>query len=130
MSHRFKQEGVWCADPSGVIHLTSQDIAFIEHEREHTAKRRARICAHKDSDRAHLMLIAFCADSFNPPHAHERPEAMLVMKGSLTVSFPATGEFSRRLLILHAGDFLRIPPGVVHQPLPITDCVILEIAEK
>lgn len=119
-------EGVWLADP-GVVSFTGQDIAFLEREAHHTEKRRARILAHQDqSDALHEMLIAFCADSRNPPHSHEKVESMLVLKGQMTVHFPA----DNRLVILNALDFLRIPPGVVHQPLPVTDCVVMETAEK
>lgn len=121
----FVQEGVWRAEP-GIVSFTGRDIAFLEEAARNTVKRRARILAHRPDDTVHEMLIAFCADSRNPAHAHEKMESMLVLKGMMSVHFPEED----RLLILHALDFLRIEPGVVHQPLPVTDCVILETAEK
>ena len=121
----FKQEGVWIAPP-GVCHFTSQDISFLEYEAPKTSKRRARICSHQEGDSVHQMLIAFCSDSRNEPHSHEKMESLLILRGMMTVHFPNTNTMT----ILHAGDFLRIPPGIVHQPLPVTDCVILETAEK
>lgn len=122
---RFKQEGVWLADP-GVVHFTAKDAAFIVEQAPLTAKRRARICAHDFDSRMHQMLIAFCVDSWNSEHSHDAPESILVIRGMMSVKFPV----SEKLVILHAGDFLRIPAGIVHQPLPLTDCVILESAEK
>lgn len=121
----FKQEGVWLSAP-GIVRFGEREIAFLESEAPRTKKRRARLCVHDDADRAHQMLIAFCYDSWNPPHAHERPESMLVLKGAISVSFAEGKEF----IVLNAGDFLRVPAGVVHQPLPVTDCVVLETAEK
>ena len=123
-------EGVWQAPP-GIVHLTSDDVAFLEREAKATQKRRARILAHPDQEaRLHEMLIAFCRDSWNPPHSHEKAESMLVLKGMMTVEFSGDGPFSKRLVVLHAGEFLRIPAGVVHQTLPVTDCVVMETVEK
>ncbi len=125
-----KQEGVWLADrgpqgSSGIVHLTEHDIAFIEGEAPHTEKLRARICAHEYTDRAHLMLIAFSMGSTNPMHFHHKPESMLVISGCMSVQIE-DGE----LHILYPQHFLRVPAGVRHQPIPVTDCVVLEIAEK
>lgn len=123
---KFISEGVWQAS-AGVVHFTSEEVVFLEREAQCTQKRRARILAHPDQDaKMHEMLIAFCRDSWNPPHSHEKAESMLLLKGMMTVSLPAMGQ----VIILHALDFLRIPGGVVHQPLPVTDCVVLETAEK
>ena len=127
---KLVKEGVWQA-PEGVVHFTAEDVAFLEREARHTEKRRARILAHPDQEaRLHEMLIAFCKDSWNEAHAHEKVESMLVLHGMMTVNFPNDGPFSQRLIVLHAGEFLRIPPGVVHQPLPVTDCVVMETVEK
>lgn len=123
---KFISDGVWQADP-GIVAFTTKDMAFLEAQAPLTAKRRARILAHpSQAERLHEMLIAFCADSHNPMHAHEKVESILVLKGSMTVEFPA----EQRLVILNALDFLRIPAGVQHQPLPLTPCVVMETAEK
>ena len=119
----FKEEGVWVARP-GLVHFTADDIAFLEHEAPLTKKRRARICAHQEGDRVHQMLIAFCADSVNPMHAHEKMESISVLKGNLLINFNWDN------VVLLAGDFLRIPAHCLHQPVPMTACVILETAEK
>lgn len=121
----FKSEGVWIAEP-GIVSFTVHDIAFLERAAPQTAKRRARLLAHEPEDKLHEMLIAFCSDSRNPPHAHEKTESMLVLKGMMTVHFPERNE----VIVLNALDFLRIPPGIVHQPLPVTDCVVMETVEK
>ena len=130
----FKQEGVWLSAP-GIVRFGEREIAFLEAEAPKTAKRRARLCVHQDDDRMHQMLIAFCRDSWNPPHAHERPESMLVLKGVMSVLIHGERNEPKGIIWYHpidlkAGDFLRIPAGVVHQPLPVTDCVVLESAEK
>ena len=120
-----KQDGVWLADPRSVIHLTEKDMDFLEGEAPLTVKKCARICAHAVEDRAHLMLIAFCAGSHVEMHFHHKPESIIVLAGCLSVQIEG-GE----LYTLYPYHFLRIPAGVRHQPAPITDCVVLEIAEK
>ena len=116
-------DGVW-EDDGLVQHWGAAQIAFLESAARNTAKRRARILAHKQTDGTHQMLIAFCADSRNPMHSHAKPESMLVLKGSMLVRF--IGE----QVVLNVGEFLRIPGGVEHEPEPLSDCVVLETVER
>lgn len=118
-----KAEGVWVADP-GIVCWTQAEIKFLEREAPLTEKKRARILAHQDGEELHEMLIAFTAESRNTMHRHEKPESMLVLKGTMQV------DFEDRIVILAAHEFLRIPGGVLHRPMPLTDCVILETVLK
>lgn len=118
-----KAEGVWIADP-GIVCWTQGDIKFVEREAPLTEKKRARILAHQEIEGLQEMLIAFSAESRNPMHSHEWPESMLVLKGTMQV------DFEDRIVILGPHDFLRIPAGVRHCPIPLTDCVILETTVK
>lgn len=118
------KDGVWLAD-SGVMRWTTEDIAFLECEAPKAEKKRARICAHQANDRTHQMLIAFCRGSESAMHSHVKPESMLVLKGVMAVEIQDNDP-----IMLYQHNYLRIPAGVMHKPIPITDCVVLETAEK
>lgn len=116
-------DGVW-QSPSGLVLWRARDTQFLEAMAPLAAKLRARICLHQPEERTHQMIIAFAPGSANPWHAHEKMESLLVLSGEMQV------EFENEVLLLAAGDYLRIPAGVQHRPIPVTDCVVLETAEK
>lgn len=107
------------------MRLDLADVAFLEDDAMITQKLRSRILAHQPKDGLHIMLIAFSKGSWNDWHSHEKAEAVYVISGALQVRIRNQEERN-----LHAGEFLLIPGGIEHQPLPLSDCVILEIAEK
>lgn len=117
-------DGVWQAEP-GLVHWTKDDVEFLEGEAVKTEKLRARILAHRPDDRVHEMLIAFAKGSDNPMHSHFGTESVFVLSGTLLMRFE-----DRREVPLLRGEFMRIPPGVRHRPVPLSDCVIVETVEK
>ncbi len=119
-----KSFGVWVATP-GLVLWTEAHIAFLKDEAPSAPKLRARILAHQEGEAFHEMLIAFTADSRCEMHSHEHPESLYVIEGLIKVEFEDRGT-----LYLQAQNFLRIPAGVRHQPMPLSDCVILESAQR
>lgn len=120
----FKQEGVWIA-ASGIVSWSEWHINFVERAAAFTQKKRARICAHGDDSNMHQMLIAHRIGTENPEHSHEKAESVLMLRGTMCMHIQGKPSY-----FLHAGEFLRIPGGVRHQPCPVTDCVFLECCEK
>ena len=112
--------GVWRAKP-GVVAWTRAHIAFLEERAFDTPKLRARILAHQEEDRLHEMLIYFCRGSENPMHAHDGPESAYVIFGNLWIELA-----DRPSIHLGKGEFIRIPAGIMHQPMPVTDTCIIE----
>jgi len=119
-----KSDGVWTM-AAGMVLCTPQHVSFLREMAPFTSKRRARILIHREGDKLHEMLIAFCAGSTIEMHSHEAVESLYVIDGRLIVHFDGDPSLG-----LSRGDFLRIPAGVRHQPEPVSDCVILETALK
>ena len=120
-----KQEGVWIAE-GPIFSFSAKDIEFLEREAPLTQKKRARICFHEEGDALHQMLIAFCAGSENTMHSHQHAESQYVIKGTMLFEFSG----SLKDCFLDPGEFLKIPPGILHKPIPLTRCVVLETCLK
>ena len=119
-------EGVWVAErDGGPVRITRHEMIDIAEDAVNTNKLRSRILLHAQEDPVHYMLIASCKGSFNPMHSHEKKESMFIISGDMLIRFK-----DRPDLLLTRGDFLMLPGGTEHQPLPLSDCIILEIAEK
>jgi quercetin dioxygenase-like cupin family protein len=117
-------DGVFQAD-AGIVHVPRARLTELEDDAPRTLKLRSRILAHQPDAKVHQMLIAFSKGSWNDWHSHEKMESVLVISGALQVRFRYHPEVN-----LLAGEYLLIPGGVEHQPLPLSDCLVLETCEK
>lgn len=90
------------------IFLGGRDMVVLSHAQLKRIKamaskaplRRARFCLHTDHrDKVQEMVIAFCKDSYVPPHRHRRKsESYHVIEGELeVVFFDDAGRVTRRL---------------------------------
>lgn len=56
----------------------------------------------------------------------EKDEAGYILTGELLVRYEENGQLVEKLL--HRGQTVHFPPGVVHQEEALTDCVIIEFS--
>jgi cupin fold WbuC family metalloprotein len=123
-----------------VIFFRGQDIIRIERpalealkkDAEKAVLRRARLCLHQShDDKVQEMVIAFCRDSYVPPHRHlGKSESFHVIEGELmVVFFDSEGNVTERLKMgaIDSGlPFLyRLSSSIYHTVIPLTEWVII-----
>jgi len=83
---RISEEVFVAEDP--IVRLGTEQISFLKQQARASARRRARICAHRRPDDAlHEMLIAVCADSYVRPHKHAgKSESFHIVEGRVDVA--------------------------------------------
>lgn len=77
---------VFIAD-SAIVSVSDEDIAFIKKQAVANDRKRARICAHRDSsDTLHEMIIAIADSSYICPHKHNgKSESFHIIEGEVDV---------------------------------------------
>lgn len=73
---------------SDVVNVTEGDIAFLKAQALANPRKRARICAHRDSaDALHEMIIAIAKGSYLRPHKHiGKSESFHIIEGEADVA--------------------------------------------
>lgn len=70
-----------------IVCVTAADLAGIRDRATHSARRRARLCAHRTTaDPLHEMLICLARETYVRPHRHEgKSESFHIIEGELDV---------------------------------------------
>ena len=73
---------------SDVVNVSETDIAFLKNQAIANPRKRARICAHRDSaDALHEMIIAIANGSYLRPHKHiGKSESFHIIEGEADVA--------------------------------------------
>ena len=118
-------------DP-GIIEINQRHLDQLKQAARQAPLRRARFCLHRDeNDKVHEMVIAFCRDSYVPPHRHRnKSESFHVIEGRLLVVFfneqgAVTGKMEMSPLAAGKTFFYRLNAEQWHTVIPLTDFVIL-----
>lgn len=84
---RKLSDEVFVADDP-IVRIGGEHLAFLKQQAAKSARRRARICAHRQPDDAvHEMVIVLCADSYVHPHKHmKKTESFHIIEGRLDVA--------------------------------------------
>jgi cupin fold WbuC family metalloprotein len=85
-----------------IVFLGKEEIVFLKQQATQSARRRARICAHKSNDDdLHEMLIAIAADSYIQPHKHlAKSESFHIVEGIVdVVIFDDSGAITNVILL-------------------------------
>jgi cupin fold WbuC family metalloprotein len=71
----------------GIVQVRAEDVAFLSTQARMNPRRRARLCAHPDSqDRLHEMLIVLARGTYIRPHRHAgKSESFHIIEGELDV---------------------------------------------
>ena len=82
---QFNDEVLYAVDP--VVRVGRTDISELIQRVEHVARKRARICAHRDvADKLHEMLIVHTRDTYVRPHKHlGKSESFHLIEGAADV---------------------------------------------
>lgn len=123
-------EVLYAVDP--IVQVTRQDIAELIQRAAGLARKRARICAHKDAaDKLHEMLIVLDRDTYIRPHKHlDKSESFHVVEGAAdVVIFDDAGNISE---IVRMGDygsgktfFYRLAHACFHTVLVRSKCAVI-----
>jgi cupin fold WbuC family metalloprotein len=72
---------------AAIVQIGPEHIRFLKQQAAISPRKRARICAHRDSaDPLHEMLIALSAESYIHPHKHlGRSESFHIVEGTVDV---------------------------------------------
>ncbi len=122
------------SDPEdGVTHFGASEVDFIGVAAGASPRQRCRILLHPGTDaKLHSMLVAYKAGTYIRPNRHRgKDESVTVVSGEcVAVFFDDSGNVTRGILMGPEKDglayFVRIPAGVWHTLLMLTDCVFLE----
>jgi cupin fold WbuC family metalloprotein len=87
--------------------ITDRDMAFLKSQALRNARKRIRICAHRDAeDVMQEMFIVHARGCFVRPHKHiNKPESLFVLEGEATaVFFDEAGEVTRSFMLGGKGE--------------------------
>lgn len=101
---QVNDEVMYATDP--IVQVDRLDIGKLTRLAEHNARKRVRICAHKDiEDKLHEMFIVHTRDTYVRPHKHlGKSESFHVIQGVVdVVVFDDTGEVAN---VIEMGDYL------------------------
>ncbi len=117
---------------SDIIEIKGQDLEPLKQAARQAPLRRARFCLHRDeNDKVHEMVIAFCRDSYVPPHRHRnKSESFHMIEGRLlVVLFDDRGLVTRKIEMTPLPEgktfFYRLNMEQWHTVIPLTDFVII-----
>ena len=119
-------------DNKKIIEINAAHLDQLKKAASQAPLRRSRICLHPDNnDKVHEMVIAFCRDSYIPPHRHTgKSESFHIIEGALQVIFfDDAGAVSSRLNMAPPGSkqtfFYRLNCNQYHTAVMLTDYVII-----
>jgi cupin fold WbuC family metalloprotein len=128
--HKVNDEVFVARDP--IVRLGDEDIAFLKHQAQTSARKRARICAHRSNDDLlHEMVIAISAASYIHPHRHlDKSESFHIVEGQVDVAvFSDTGEIVDVIQLGEAGSgrefYYRLSDSAYHTLLIRTDYLVV-----
>jgi cupin fold WbuC family metalloprotein len=131
MSIRRINDEVFVAEGS-IVRFGAAEIAFVKEKAAASARRRARICAHQDSDELlHEMLIGIAPDSYIHPHRHTaKVESFHVVEGVVDVVIFDDAGAVREVVPLGVGDpsrsfFYRLSESAFHTLLIRSDWLVI-----
>jgi cupin fold WbuC family metalloprotein len=130
MQYRYVSEEVlYPADQ--VVAVSARDIDELKQKQQSTARKRIRLCAHQNTDEAlHEMLIVHTAETYVRPHRHlGKSESYHAIEGCFDlVIFDGDGSVLDLVEFGTSGSgrnfFCRLPPGLYHGLLIISDIVV------
>ncbi|HLI11527.1 MAG TPA: WbuC family cupin fold metalloprotein [Alphaproteobacteria bacterium] len=127
---RINDEVFIAAEP--IVRLGSDEVVFIKRQAERSARKRARICAHKSiDDTLHEMIIAMAASSYIHPHRHVgTSESFHIIEGQVdVVMFDESGAV---VDVIELGDarsgrrfYYRLDTSMFHTLLIRTDFLVV-----
>jgi cupin fold WbuC family metalloprotein len=128
--HKASEEVFIALDP--IVKLGAEEIELVKRQARQSARRRARICAHKTSDDPlHEMLIAICAASYIHPHRHPgKSESFHIIEGDVdVVVFDPAGEIVEIIELGPAGSgrrfYYRLSQSAFHTLLIRSDLLVM-----
>jgi cupin fold WbuC family metalloprotein len=131
MNLRKVSDEVFVAEDS-IVRFGGEEIDFLKRQMQASARKRARICAHKtNADALHEMVIAISSDSYIHPHKHiGKSESFHIVEGEVdVVVFDEEGEVRD---VVKLGDsasgrqfYYRLSDSLFHTLLIRTNLLIL-----
>ncbi len=119
-------------DQNKIIAINAGHLDQLKKAASQAPLRRSRICLHPDNnDKVHEMVIAFCRDSYIPPHRHTgKSESFHIIEGALQVIFfDDAGSVVSRLNMAPPGNgqpfFYRLNSNQYHTAIMLGDFVII-----
>ncbi len=117
---------------SDVVSVSEDDIAFLKKQALANPRKRARICAHRDSANAlHEMIIAIAKGSYLRPHKHiGKSESFHIIEGVADVAlFDDVGEITRVIALGAPGTgkspFYRLSDDQFHMLVVQSDVLVM-----
>ena len=124
-------------DQEDIVLVDREKIEFLKRKAINNRRKRARLCAHKDTDDpVHEMIIVHARGNYIPPHKHiNKSESFHLIEGSVDlVFFDDEGEIIR---VLSMGSdasgkifYYRIPESVYHSLIVTSDVVVFHEVTK
>ena len=115
-----------------VIEIGRDSLDLLKQEAESAPLRRSRYCLHRDTnDPVQEMIIAFCKDSYVPPHKHSgKSESFHIVEGELLVFFfDDHGEVTEKIEMgpIESGKTFvyRLNSTSWHTVVPLSDYVVI-----
>jgi cupin fold WbuC family metalloprotein len=115
-----------------IVEVQPEQLERLKTDAANASLRRARLCLHHShQDAVQEMVIAFCRDTYNPPHRHfGKSESFHVIEGDVAVVFfDDSGNVMRRLELGAPGSgrpFLyRLSDSSWHTVVPLSEFVLL-----
>lgn len=119
-------------DQQEIIEINQVQIEDLKNRATQSPRRRARLCLHHShTDLVQEMVIAFCQDSYVPPHRHQnKTESFHIIEGELqVVFFDNDGSVTSRVYMARDSEnntFLyRLGKNIWHTVVPFTDFVVI-----
>lgn len=126
---RTSDEVFYADEP--IVRVGKEEIKFLKYQATITPRRRARLCAHPDTnDRLHEMFIVHTRETYVRPQLHlNKSESLHLIEGSLNVViFDKEGQIVQ---VIPMGDYLsgrpfyyRIPESIYHTVLISSELVV------
>ena len=131
MNLRKVNEEIFIADDT-IVRCGDAEIEFLKRQALTSARKRARICAHKtNEDALHEMLIVIAAASYIRPHRHvSKSESFHVIEGEVDVAvFDNAGALTDVIELGARGSgrnfFYRLSHSAFHTLLIRTDYLVI-----
>ena len=117
---------------SDVVSVSESDIAFLKKQALANPRKRARICAHRDSaDALHEMIIAIGKGSYLRPHKHiGKSESFHIIEGEASVALLDDNGTITQVIALGApgtgkSPFYRLSDDRFHMLVVLSDVLVM-----
>lgn len=121
-----------CVADESIVHIGRSDIDFLKQKVHASARRRTRLCAHKDTaDRLHEMFVVYLKDTYIRPNKHiKKDESLHILEGS--ADFVFFDEKGCVIEVVPLGDYAsgrqfycRIPESIYHSFVMRSDSIVI-----